>query len=139
MKKLLVAGLLMMAGAAAAQESAQDYYGILREMMGDGYTEALKPQTGVLASGERRLIKLTFTQPGEYMGLAACDVGCADMDLYLFDEQGNLVTTDEEDDSFPILDFEVGKSKTYYAEVAMFDCDEEEGCNYMVGFYRSED
>lgn len=65
----------------------------------------------------------------EYMIIGACDLDCSDIDMWLYDENRNLVDNDEEDDDSPILAISPKRSGVYFVKTKMYDCDAEP-CSY---------
>lgn len=131
---LSVAVLLLSACNLGSNRDAAYYYQKFREDQSSGYGDAQPTQKGVLAAGGTTEVALTL-EPGSYRILGACDSQCADMDFILRDGR-EVVGEDELTDSFPLIDIEVPRLRTYSLEIEMFDCRKSD-CEYMVGVLRN--
>ena len=58
----------------------------------------------------------------EYLIKAFCDEDCDDLDLYLYDEDGDELESDELEDDYPIIYFSPRYSGRYEIEVSMYSC-----------------
>ncbi len=58
----------------------------------------------------------------EYVFQGFCDTDCEDLDLYLYDSDGNELDTDIEEDDYPVLYLESKKSGQYKVSVTMYSC-----------------
>lgn len=121
----------------AAADPVPMYADVVEEVAGEDYRAVGTPLLGRLTSEERRLIPFKVPANGNYMLLAACDDDCYDIDLMLFDADGKQIEIDQYDDDYPVVygdDLKAGQ--TVYAVLSMFDCmNEDEGCQYRVGFF----
>ncbi|PNK59673.1 hypothetical protein [Psychrobacter sp. FDAARGOS_221] len=91
--------------------------------------------TGALAENEEKLTEFVLTRNETYMFTAVCDDDCTDIDLYVYDDNGQLIELDDEDDDFPIVGFTAEYSGSYYAEVTMYEC-ATKYCGYIVRAYK---
>lgn len=69
-----------------------------------------------------------------YQIVAVCDKDCGDIDLFLYDERGNLVDDDETDDDFPIVGVSPRISQEYTLKVKMYNC-EIEPCRFAIAVF----
>ncbi len=68
----------------------------------------------------------------EYVITAVCDGDCGDIDLVLYDDDGNFtIVSDKETDDNPILTYEPRSTATFMVEVLMPDCSIEP-CGYAL-------
>ena len=81
-----------------------------------------------LANGESELVQTHF-KAGETI-TATCGKHCLDLDLYLYDIQGNLVAQDSELDIAPTL--LAPYDGNFLLEVFMPNCTHSEGCTAWV-------
>ena len=81
-----------------------------------------------LAHGESQLIEQRFTG-GEKI-TATCNEHCLDLDLYLYDIDGNLLSKDTELDIAPTL--LAPYDDDFLLEVFMHNCTNPEGCTAQV-------
>jgi hypothetical protein len=74
-----------------------------------------------------------------YTVYGACDDDCANVDLVAYDDDGEIVASDEEDDDMPILNIFPGDAgEGLHIEVVMVDC-ETDVCVAGVGVYASDE
>lgn len=81
-----------------------------------------------LADGESELVQNHFTA-GEVI-TATCNQNCLDLDLFLYDAEGNLIAQDTELDIAPTL--LAPYDGNFLLEVFMPSCDAPEGCTAWV-------
>ena len=62
-------------------------------------------------------------QQGDYMATAVCDDDCDDLDLALFDSDGNVLAVDVEVDALPVFSFAVDRPDTFEFNAEMVSCD----------------
>lgn len=67
-----------------------------------------------------------------------CDTDCNDLDLYIYDSNNNEVSSDTEDDDFPIVYFSPSKSGRYKVEISMYSC-AVEPCSYGLAIFEKYD
>ncbi len=109
---MLVAGL-----ANATEKQAED---ALRTKIWDGYTSgwAVRTATNVtLGSGEHRVYLVTLYSGNEYKILACGDDNVANIDIVLYDAQGNQVGADASSDREPTLTYTPTLTDTFYIAV----------------------
>jgi hypothetical protein len=100
----------------------------------DGYRRIEENRTGSLDASERESLTLSFQAGTDYMIVGACDQDCSDLDLRLYDPNGNEVDEDIELDDTPIVDATASSSGRYRVDVIMVSCSTEP-CFYGVGIY----
>jgi len=69
-----------------------------------------------------------------YQIVAVCDEDCGDIDLFLYDERGNLVDDDETTDDYPIVGVSPKISQEYTLKVKMYKCDIEP-CRFAIAVF----
>jgi len=104
---ILAAAALLAAPPVAAQEW-HDLRDLLLEMIGDvvaqeGYVYAGFAHEGALRQGESEDVTIRLGVGLDFMVVGECDTDCEDLDLALYDGDGNAVDTDFEVDDFPIV------------------------------------
>jgi hypothetical protein len=71
-----------------------------------------------------------------YLVLGACDGDCQDIDIRLYDENGNEIDSDTSDDDIPALEGVVETTARFSIQVEMYACNVEP-CYFGLGvFYR---
>lgn len=82
-------------------------------------------------SAEGLLDLVAQLDAGQYAAFAVCDSDCTDIDLAVFDESGKLLGSDEEDDSFPIVEFSLSAPQSILASMKEYSCDVAP-CHHLV-------
>ncbi len=97
---------------------------------------ALTPQYyyGRLRNGQSETIDLTFSSAREYLIIAACDADCPDVDLRLFEGDGELLSSDLASDSLPIVSVPTGHSGMHTVRVSMARCFVDP-CRYEIAVF----
>lgn len=83
-------------------------------------------------ASESREIRLRGRR--SYAILGACDEDCDDLDLYLFDDDGDEIDSDLAADDFPILRYTPRRNGDYRLRIRMYNCNREP-CYFAVGIY----
>lgn len=92
---------------------------------------------GQLARGDTHDWTFTAEGPGTYRVLAVCDNDCSDIDLTLFDMDGNQIDFDVETDDYPWVDtakLAAGTSRQFRVQVAMASCSADP-CRYAIAVF----
>ena len=76
---------------------------------------------GYLQQDETSLVHFDL-RAGEYTAVGVCDDDCTDLDLYVYDEDGQLVGEDFEIDPIAIVSFFVNGRETYSFDFDMISC-----------------
>lgn len=117
MLTVATAALLFASTAHADEESAQT---CLRAKIWDGYGAGwqVRSQTNTsLGAGEHRVYLVTLYAGNEYKFLACGDEQAANVDLVLYDAQGNVLITDVSNDREPSVTYTPTVTDTFYLAV----------------------
>ena len=109
---------LLSAGALAADELAAET--CLRTKVWDGYADGwgIRTMTSTtLASGATRNYLVTLYKGNQYQIRTCADESVGNLDLYLYDLDGNVVKRDESKDREPQIAFDPEQTGTYYIVV----------------------
>ncbi len=98
----------------------------------DGFALDAETPRGSLKSQASESFALTLESGFEYLLVGACDVDCKDIDLIIFDEAGNDVDSDYEEDDAPVLTVTPSRTQSYRVHVYMANCTNEP-CWYAIG------
>jgi hypothetical protein len=107
------------------------------------------PSIGLLLADQGRLLEpLELSVPATYLLFALCDEDCSDIDLLLYDQNGEEVDSDTAEDALPILELTIGGDGALMepspsseillddpeltAELYMVSCQSSYGCYYAV-------
>ncbi|BDP41163.1 hypothetical protein DAETH_11320 [Deinococcus aetherius] len=88
---------------------------------GFGYHEVFEPDVYRMDEGDVETEEVTLSG-GEYRFKAICDSACGDIDLVVRDSRGQVVASDYELDSVPIVSFRTGRGD-YTVRLSMESCD----------------
>jgi hypothetical protein len=135
----LIVAVLLVPARATAQNQWQRTVRSQVSQHGDflsnrGYTMSGDVYDGDLKNSyyEDLTIKL---QPGtSYAFMGVCDQDCHDIDLRLFDPDGDEVASDVRADDWPIVSISPSYSGTYTLRVVMASCSKDP-CYYGIGLY----
>lgn len=70
----------------------------------------------------------------DYEIFAVCDGDCGDIDLWLYDESGNLIDSDQKKDDLPVVVVTPSWTGKFRLKVKMYDC-RIEPCVFGIGVY----
>lgn len=132
--KLIAAGTLACALAFAAEAPAmaqnehQNLVASLLDAAGDlardnGYNSTHSRYYGDLNQGGEKTVTVDLDANTSYMIIAQCDTDCSDIDLWLNDENGNLVDEDVLVDDTPIVEVTPIRSARFTIRTRMVTCD----------------
>ncbi|MEM7414355.1 MAG: caspase family protein [Gemmatimonadota bacterium] len=132
--RIACAFLFLVAAPLAAQDN--EAWSAVDEMMqGDGYVQALaEALVGGLDAGTNETVRLSLVPGIEFRIVGMCDGDCDDLDLVLFDLNGEEITSDFLVDAAPFLQAEVGAAGSYPLRVDMVNCSVEP-CIWSVMAY----
>jgi len=117
MLPLLQAALLLASSAFADEEGAET---CLRTKIWDGYTTGwqVRSQTNTsLGSGEHRVYLITLYAGNQYKFMACGDDNASNLDIVLYDAQGNVLLTDSSNDREPKIEYTPTLTDTFYLAV----------------------
>ncbi len=139
---LLAAALLAACGGARSRTSAssgmseytQQVAGYLSRLNDNTQKAGFKrvvagPVYGSLNDDAEGTHDMTVVGGNDYVLFGACDNDCTDLDLLIYDPDGDLVRRDVEADDRPVLIFSPRKSGKYKIKVVMAVC-RDEPCRY---------
>ncbi len=110
---------LMMAAIALGLEDYQLFY--------DPYIDSLG------ANSEDRLT-FTLKKGGTYAIVGVCDEDCSDIDLEIYDENGNSIAVDRGTDDYPMIQISPAWTGEFSLEVDMYSCSTSD-CYYGIGVF----
>ncbi len=114
----LLLGTSLYAPAALADESEAS--SCLRTKVWDGYGDgwAIRTMTSTeLDAGKTRSYLVSLYADNEYRINTCADAGAANLDVLIYDTEGNIVVRDETTNREPMIDFTPKASGTYYVVV----------------------
>lgn len=99
-----------------------------------GYTKIVH-EGDALGDGETEPYSVSLTKGNTYALVGVCDTDCSDLDLTLYDNNGNLIVEDTLVDDAPVIEFNVLSSGDFKLNVTMYDCSAST-CYYGVALFR---
>lgn len=99
-----------------------------------GYEMSHDVYTGSLGDKDNEYLTLNLRSGSDYAIVGVCDEDCSDIDLRLFDQDGDEVSADVESDDNPIVQVHPHSSGKYRIKVIMAACSTSP-CFYGVGVF----
>jgi hypothetical protein len=116
-------------GASGSGDVVSSFLDMMARDRERGGAVELQRFTGSLAPGASERFAVEGGDPGGTLYLdGACDMGCTDVNLVVYGEDGEEAGADRLDDDVPIVELPAG---SYEVEVSMIECSEPE-CGYGV-------
>ncbi|MEB3273867.1 MAG: hypothetical protein ACO4CG_01740 [Prochlorothrix sp.] len=101
---------------------------------GSGYEMVYDPYIDRTGAGITDNLTVTLYEGVSYTIIGVCDEDCSDLDMELFDANGNSIDSDYETDDFPVVEVTPAWTSEFTLDVHMFDCSNEP-CYYGVGVF----
>lgn len=98
------------------------------------YEQTHETQIGSLHDDENDAFTLTLHAGTKYALVGVCDNDCKDLDLVLYDADGNQVDADIQNDDYPLVQVTPSETQRYRVKVIMADC-RTNPCWYGIGVY----
>ena len=136
-------GAAMLVVGAAAPTIAQNTYEqqvnrLLNQTQsianGRGFSSSHSRYNGQLRSGQEETVTLNLDAGVSYMMVAQCDTDCSDIDMWLYDENGNLIDEDVLVDDTPIVEVTPIRNARFSLRTRMISCSVQP-CYYGIGVY----
>lgn len=99
-----------------------------------GFNSTHSRYNGQLRQGGEERVTLDLNAGTSYMIVAQCDRDCSDIDLWLYDENGNLIDSDVLVDDTPIVNVTPIRNARFSLRVGMISCSVQP-CYYGIGAY----
>jgi len=122
------------AGMAELRAGIEEFREFLEGQSGP--SQIAEPRFSVLGEGESEDFEM-LAEGGQEITLAAlCDEACGDLDLYVFDEDENLLAEDIEQDSRPIVSFATEEDTAVTVRLSVESCASRDGiCRAILGTF----
>ncbi len=99
-----------------------------------GYEQVRETQIGSMHDRENDEFTLTLHAGRRYALVGVCDSDCKDLDLALYDANGEQVDSDIQNDDVPIVQVTPRETQRYRVKVIMANC-QTSPCWYGIGVY----
>lgn len=122
---LILVAVFALSGNALAQSYTEIVWDQIQraysDAADDGYT--MKNYIiGATEEDEENTWTFYLNSAYDYRFEGFCDEDCDDLDLYLYDIDGEMIESDTEDDDFPIIYFSPASSGSFQVEISMYSC-----------------
>ena len=98
------------------------------------YTLTHEPRIGTLYHRESETTTLTLRQGVTYAIIGVCDEDCRDMDLMLYDDNGNRVRADMTPSRYPVVEITPRWTANFTVQSQMYQCSVSP-CYYGLGVF----
>ncbi len=99
-----------------------------------GFSSSHSRYNGQLNTNREDTVTLDLYAGTSYMMVAQCDRDCSDIDMWLYDENGNLIDSDVLVDDTPIVEVTPRRNARFSLRTRMITCSVEP-CYYGIGVY----
>ncbi len=139
-----LAALTILAGQPAAAQAPPEFARELSQRLAEaaravregGYMRVAGPFAGGLATQQSRRYTLTLRAGQDYRVIGVCDSRCGDIDLRLYDVNGNQVAQDTLNDNVPTLAIHPSATGPHAIEIDMYGCAvSPDPCWYALAVY----
>ena len=100
--------------------------------MSEGWESTHEYWIDSLATRETTSFIFELDEGWEYRIFSVCDVDSSDLDLALYDENGNEISTDVASDDWPVVEVRPRWTGKFELEVGMYHCSNEP-CYFGIG------
>lgn len=137
---LAFAGAFLCAAPARAQQGAALVQTLLDSatvlMANEDYEESDDAVTGTLEAGQDEEFEMELEAGQNYIFVGVCDENCSDLDITIYDEDGDEIDSDVEMDDTPMVMIEAEEDMKVTIKVTMATCDDE--CHFGLGVYQGQ-
>ena len=138
----IVSAAILFAGASVPITAQTNYEAQVNRLLNmtqsiansRGYSSTHARYNGQLRAGQERTVTLDLNSGTSYMMIAQCDTDCSDIDMWLYDENGNLIDEDVLVDDTPIVEVTPIRNARFSLRTRMITCSVEP-CYYGIGVY----
>jgi TIR domain len=99
-----------------------------------GFQQFGAPVSGGLAQSQQQAWPVTLQAGIDYRIIGVCDRDCADLDLALYDQAGNLINQDASADDHPVVQSQPAWNGPFTVQVTMYNCTQAP-CYYALVLY----
>ena len=104
------------------------------DLVSEGFSEMSLGEQGTLEEDQEMRFPLPLDEGIQYRIVGVCDNDCGNMDLTLFDPEGQEVVADRLEDAFPVLRIPSPPTGEYRLAVSMVTCTPEP-CSFRVAVF----
>ena len=123
--------ILVQATEEQAREAARKVREQLKEL---GFQVRNTYTTGTLDKGESTVFTRTFYQDNGYVLVITGDTKARDIDLFVFDDGGNLISQDSKSSPTSVTTFKAEYTGKYFVKVVMYDTSIERNIYYAFQY-----
>jgi hypothetical protein len=142
MKRVVVTALLGLSLAASTAHAQDQWERVVRQQLEqvgsvserNGYTMATEIYQGRLDDDATTNLTVELQRGKDYIMWGVCDQDCSDIDLIIYDSDGEQVDSDLQTDDKPLLHVIPARNGRYRIKVSMANCSANP-CRYGVGLW----
>jgi hypothetical protein len=125
-----------------AAQSADEYREVVKQqlvyiqgaMADEGYQRTHDYTYGELDANAEETVSFDLNEGTSYLAVGVCDQDCSDIDLYLLDENGNVVAEDQGGEDHAVVEVTPAWTGSFTLRVKMYECSVEP-CHYGVAIF----
>jgi hypothetical protein len=87
-----------------------------------GFQRLAEPVSGQLPQGQYANVPINLEVGGDYRIIGVCDNDCGDLDLFLYDQNNNIVSQDNLTDATPVVSVAPQWSGPFVVQAVMHNC-----------------
>ena len=138
---LALAGAALFCAAPAQAQQGPALVAMLLDsatvlMSNEDFEEADDAVVGTLGEGEDEEFEMELEAGESYIFVGVCDENCSDLDIAVYDENGDEIDSDVEMDDTPMVAIEADEDMTVTIKVTMATCGRR--CHYGLGTYTGQ-
>jgi hypothetical protein len=95
---------------------------IVRTWIASDYRLSHDVHYSVIPASGYRYVTLDLRRGYTYKFIGKCDYDCTDIDFRLYDENGNLIDSDDASDDFPVVSVTPLRTATFRLRIDMANC-----------------
>jgi len=137
-----VVALIAAAASVTPAQTRADYVSQVRVQLNvikatvedDGYEKTHEYKIDSLDQSRTDSFNLTLNKGSDYLLVSACDKDCSDLDISVYDENGNQIASDTEVDDVPMVSVTPRWTGAFRIQVTMHKCNTSP-CFYGIGIF----
>ena len=142
MKRVVVSALLGVALVSSVAQAQDRYEQVVRDQLRQagrisedrGFVMSHDTYIGRLDDDANTNVNVTLDGGKDYVIVGVCDQDCTDVDLTIYNSDGDEIDSDLQTDDKPVLTFSTSRSGRYRIKVSMVRCSANP-CRYGVGIW----
>lgn len=138
----VVSFVVVVSGSVASAQAQAQYVNEVRGQLQlleavfeeNGYASTHSYKIDKLNQNREEVFSLRLRQGHEYLLASVCDTDCSDIDIKVYDENGNQIAQDTQVDDMPVVRVRPRWSGPFRIRVKMYSCTDNP-CYYGIGVF----